>query len=51
MQHVRIDGGAPAGCTCPWWASYAGSRGPCKHVLAVQIVLAGDTAYADDDES
>ncbi|MES9859244.1 MAG: SWIM zinc finger family protein [Candidatus Thiodiazotropha sp. 4PDIV1] len=25
-------------CTCPWYAKYQGNRGPCKHVLAVQIV-------------
>lgn len=24
-------------CTCPWWARHGGSRGPCKHVLAVQL--------------
>jgi hypothetical protein len=51
VQHVRIERGAPGGCTCPWWAAYAGSRGPCKHVLAVQIVLAGDPASADDESA
>ncbi|HXI51455.1 MAG TPA: SWIM zinc finger family protein [Candidatus Saccharimonadales bacterium] len=25
-------------CTCPWHAKHQGSRGPCKHILAVQIV-------------
>lgn len=25
-------------CTCPWWARHRGERGPCKHVLAVQIM-------------
>jgi len=24
-------------CTCPWWARYQGTRGPCKHVLAARI--------------
>jgi hypothetical protein len=24
-------------CTCPWWGKYAGTRGPCKHVLAARI--------------
>ncbi|PRY15326.1 SWIM zinc finger family protein [Kineococcus rhizosphaerae] len=35
-RHVRrtADGFS---CTCPWWTAYAGSRGPCKHVLAVQV--------------
>jgi hypothetical protein len=23
-------------CTCPWFAHYQGTRGPCKHVLAAQ---------------
>jgi hypothetical protein len=26
-------------CTCPWFAKHQGQRGPCKHVLAVQILL------------
>jgi len=25
-------------CTCPWHAKHQGSRGPCKHILAVQIL-------------
>ncbi len=25
-------------CTCPWYAKYRGTRGPCKHVLAARIV-------------
>jgi hypothetical protein len=24
-------------CTCPWWGKYRGTRGPCKHVLAVRM--------------
>ena len=28
------------GCTCPWYGRHRGDRGPCKHVLAVQIVAA-----------
>ena len=31
-------------CTCPWWGRYAGTRGPCKHVLAARLV----TGRADD---
>ncbi|MBN9644864.1 SWIM zinc finger family protein [Corynebacterium mendelii] len=23
-------------CTCPWYAKYSGTRGPCKHVLAAR---------------
>ena len=28
-------------CTCPWWVKYRGTRGPCKHVLAVSIKRRG----------
>jgi hypothetical protein len=28
---------AGATCTCPWHAKHQGNRGPCKHILAVQI--------------
>jgi SWIM zinc finger len=31
-----------ARCTCPWYAKHQGERGPCKHVLAVQIVTGGE---------
>jgi hypothetical protein len=41
VQRVRLGGGTVS-CTCPWWAKYGGSRGPCKHVLAAQIVVRGD---------
>lgn len=27
---------ADASCTCPWFAKYRGTRGPCKHVLAAR---------------
>ncbi|MGJ6967529.1 SWIM zinc finger family protein [Streptosporangium sp. G11] len=30
-------------CTCPWWARHQGRRGPCKHVLAVQIMKGTQT--------
>jgi len=37
-HHVRAGtGGAPASCTCRWWAKHAGRRGPCAHVLAAQL--------------
>lgn len=32
-----------ATCTCPWHAKHQGKRGPCKHVLAVQIVTDWET--------
>jgi hypothetical protein len=30
-------------CTCPWWAKYRGSRGPCKHALAVEMISTAKT--------
>jgi hypothetical protein len=37
-EHVvrQVDGGDR--CTCPWYAKHRGTRGPCKHVLAVDLV-------------
>jgi hypothetical protein len=29
-------------CTCPWYGKHRGDRGPCKHVLAVQLVAVDD---------
>lgn len=29
-------------CTCPWYGRHRGDRGPCKHVLAVQLVATDD---------
>lgn len=38
---VRDDDRAgPGRCTCTWALQSAGSRGPCKHVLAVQMARA-----------
>jgi hypothetical protein len=38
VEHrVRLTS-AGGRCTCPWFAKYQGKRGPCKHVLAVQIL-------------
>ena len=31
-------------CTCPWHAKHQGARGPCKHVLAVQIFADPESA-------
>lgn len=39
-------------CTCTWWTSHRGTRGPCKHVLAVRIQRNRQSqearAHADD---
>jgi hypothetical protein len=40
-----VDGHA-ASCTCGWWARHRGDRGPCKHMLAVDLVLAPDRTMA-----
>lgn len=37
VQHVAL--GDVTSCTCQWWGKYQGTRGPCKHVLAVQILI------------
>jgi hypothetical protein len=38
VEHrVRISD-AGSRCSCPWFAKHQGDRGPCKHVLAVQIL-------------
>lgn len=28
-------------CTCPWYAKHKGTRGPCKHVLAADLIRRG----------
>lgn len=36
---VRLGAGVEDDrCTCPWYAKYRGTRGPCKHALAARIV-------------
>lgn len=30
-----------ASCTCPWYSKHQNTRGPCKHILAAQIVTEG----------
>jgi hypothetical protein len=41
LEHrVTIDGESGR-CSCTWFARHGESRGPCKHVLAVRIVLGG----------
>ncbi|WP_338694098.1 SWIM zinc finger family protein [Streptomyces sp. Q6] len=43
VHRVREDGGTLS-CTCVWWATYRGGRGPCKHALAVRMVRRGAAA-------
>jgi hypothetical protein len=38
VEHrVRVSE-AGSHCSCPWFAKHQESRGPCKHILAVQIM-------------
>ncbi len=37
-EHVVRRTGAGARCTCPWFGKHQGSRGPCKHVLAADML-------------
>src|SRR5262249_18326863 len=41
VEHRVRLGAEGARCSCPWYAKNQGDRGPCKHVLAVQITLEG----------
>jgi hypothetical protein len=35
---VQVGAEELGSCTCPWYAKHGTERGPCKHVLAVQLV-------------
>lgn len=37
---VRRDDAGEWHCTCPWMVRHGGTRGPCKHILALQIATA-----------
>jgi hypothetical protein len=38
VEHVVRSNADGDRCTCPWFAKHKGSRGPCKHVLAVNLL-------------
>ncbi|MET7683788.1 SWIM zinc finger family protein [Streptomyces sp. NPDC005423] len=40
VHRVRDEAGVLS-CSCVWWATYRGGRGPCKHALAVRMVRRG----------
>jgi len=45
VEYRVIIDGDNARCTCVWFAKHGGSRGPCKHILAVNMALErGDNA-------
>ncbi len=37
-HQVKLGTASPPSCTCPWFSKHQGNRGPCKHILAAQIV-------------
>jgi predicted nucleic acid-binding Zn finger protein len=39
VEHLVWLGTDGDRCTCPWFAKHRNERGPCKHILAVQITL------------
>lgn len=40
VEHVVRRGDRGWHCSCPWYAKHQDSRGPCKHVLAVELLQA-----------
>jgi hypothetical protein len=44
---VGIEAGASVSCTCAWWGRHRGDRGPCKHALAVSLVLVPEPVEVD----
>ena len=47
LYQVSLDDGTPASCTCKWWGLHRGDRGPCKHLLAVSMLLTPSMVEAD----
>jgi len=40
LHRVRMRADGSTACTCRWWTTHQGSRGPCKHEIAVSIARA-----------
>ena len=38
-------------CTCTWYVRYAGSRGPCKHVLATRLIARAEKATGTTEKA
>ena len=38
MVHRVSISPVKAACTCTWYAKHQGTRGPCKHVIAVELI-------------
>ena len=43
--HHRVLLGRESVCTCPWFNKHGLSRGPCKHVLAVEMAVEADAGH------
>lgn len=41
LEHVVRQTSTGYRCTCPWYGKHRDDRGPCKHVLAVELVARG----------
>ena len=39
IEHRVVLDGVSVRCTCQWYTRHAGSRGPCRHVLAARAYL------------
>lgn len=42
-HYVRIRA-SDSSCSCRWYSRYQGGRGPCKHILAAQMLMEKDVA-------
>lgn len=42
VEHRVVLDAAGWSCTCPWYARHRSERGPCKHILAVQVAQSAD---------
>jgi hypothetical protein len=40
-EHVVRRTSTGIRCSCPWYGKYQDTRGPCKHVLAVELIRRG----------
>jgi hypothetical protein len=50
VEHLVRLGPEGERCTCPWYAKHRNERGPCKHILAVQITLENDGWGGDEGD-
>lgn len=48
VLHTVVLAGENARCTCAWMGTYGGSRGPCKHILAVKKLLQSQCVRRSD---